>query len=139
MSMLEQARLIIYRIKEKGLEIFLVNSGAQWDLPEISKPSAQTQPARDFIELDPVKTQEEGPVAQALAVEGDWHDIPSLKKLLHQDVAQLKEELDRMSPEMEKGAFFAITEALRKIGPDHDAFIRELKEIIRDRNSIRNL
>lgn len=139
MSMLKQARLIIYRIKEKGLEIFLVNSGPKWDLPEISKATSTTPLSSDFIELDPIKSQEEGPAAQALAVEGDWHDIPSLKKLLHQDVAQLKDQFDRISPEMEKGAFFAITEALRKIGPDHDAFIRELKEIIRDRNSIRNL
>jgi hypothetical protein len=139
MSMLEQARLIIYRIKEKGLEIFLVNSGSTWDLPEISKASPKAQSSRDFIELDPVKTQEQGPVSQALAVEGDWHDSPSLKNLLHQDVEQLKDQIDKISPEMEKGAFFAITEALHKIGPVHDAFIRELKDIIRDRNSIRNL
>lgn len=139
MSMLEQARLIIYRIKEKGLEIFLVNSGAQWDFPEIPNSSPEVQPSRDFIALDPVKIKEDGAVAQALAVEGDWHDIPSLKSLLHKDVEQLKDQLDRIAPDMEKGAFFALTEALRKVGPDHDAFIKELKEIIRDRNSIRNL
>lgn len=137
MSMLEQVRLIIYRIKEKGLEVFLVNTGDQWDLPEMRNRDSSDAPLSGKIELDPLETHPEAPRQKALAVEGDWHDIPSLKKLLREDVDQLKDQLHRIAPEMEQGSFFALPEALRKMAPDYDAFIRELKDILRDRNSIR--
>ncbi|HRW74875.1 MAG: hypothetical protein R2787_09940 [Saprospiraceae bacterium] len=135
MSMLDKARLVIYRIKEKGLEIFLVNTGDQWEFPEIREASkAATDPA-NHIELDPVSRTSDGQAEKGLAVEGDWHDIPSLKKLLLEDVDFMKDQVSKMSPELDKGAFFALSEAARKVLPDYDGFIKELKEIIRDRNS----
>lgn len=137
MSMLEQVRLVIYRIKEKGLEVFLVNTGDHWDLPEMRENEPAQAPLSGRIELDPLDSRPEAPRQKALAVEGDWHDIPSLKKLLREDVDQLKDQLHRIAPELEQGSFFALPEALRRMTPGYDAFIRELKDILRDRNSIR--
>jgi hypothetical protein len=139
MSMLEQVRLIIYRIKEKGLEVFLVNTGEHWDLPEMREAGPEQDPLMDRIELDPLEAGPEVPRQKALAIEGDWHDIPSLKKLLREDVDQLKDQLHRIAPELEQGSFFALPEALRRMAPDYNAFIRELKDILRDRNSIKYL
>ncbi|MCO6485359.1 MAG: hypothetical protein J5I41_06215 [Saprospiraceae bacterium] len=139
MSMLEHIRLIIYRMKEKGLEIFLVNAGDQWQLPEMQSGPFSEDKDRGIIELDPLEDPAEGTRQKALAIEGDWHDIPSLKKMLKEDVHQLKDQIQRLAPGMENGSFFDLSETLRKLSPDADGFIRELKEILRDRNSLRNL
>jgi len=69
------------------------------------------------------------------AVEGDWHEIPSLKGMLFEDARQLKEKL----VEMEKGTFFVVKEAVKKVMPHQYKFLKELKEILIDRNSIRDL
>ncbi len=137
MSMLETVRLVIYRIKEKGLEIFLVNTGDQWEFPEISESKASQSNNDTHIELDPVARTTDGSPEKGLAVEGDWHDIPSLKKLLREDVEYMKGQISQISPELDKGTFFALNDAARKVLPGYDSFIKELKEIIRDRNSIK--
>ena len=56
MNVFDSARLIIYRINKKGLEIFLVNTGSNWELPKGNlSDSPQTISEQDrFIELDPV-------------------------------------------------------------------------------------
>ncbi len=137
MSMLETVRLVIYRIKEKGLEIFLVNTGDQWEFPEISESKATPTESNTHIALDPVARMSDGNPEKAVAVEGDWHDIPSLKKLLQEDVNYVKGQISQISPELDKGTFFALNDAARKVLPGYDSFIKELKEIIRDRNSIK--
>ncbi|MBK7342500.1 MAG: hypothetical protein IPJ06_04970 [Saprospiraceae bacterium] len=137
MSMLETVRLVIYRIKEKGLEIFLVNTGDQWEFPEISESRAAQSDASKQIALDPVTRNSDGSAEKGVPVEGDWHDIPSLKKLLQDDIQYVKGQISQISPELDKGTFFALNDAARKVVPGYDSFIKELKDIIRDRNSIK--
>lgn len=137
MTMFETVRLVIYRIKEKGLEIFLVNTGDQWEFPEINESRATPSDANTHIALDPVARTTDGNPEKAVAVEGDWHDIPSLKKLLKEDVDYVKGQISQISPELDKGTFFALNDAARKVLPGYDSFIKELKDIIRDRNSTR--
>lgn len=135
MKLVEKASLIIYRFKERGLEIFLVNSsedGEQWELPKeaLDKDRSRSlMEADQMIELDPVDQEE------AWAVEGDWHEIPSLKGLLLEDAKYLKSKLE----EIEKGGFFAIKEAFKKVLPHQYAFLKELKDILRDRNSVKDI
>jgi predicted NUDIX family NTP pyrophosphohydrolase len=90
--------------------------------------------ADKLIELDPVE-QENGAVEQGWAVEADWHEIPSLKSMLYEDALQIMEKIR----EMEKGSFFAFKEALKKVLPHQYAFLKELKEILSDRNSTKNI
>jgi hypothetical protein len=68
-------------------------------------------------------------------VEGDWHEIPSLKAMLYEDAVQLKEKLKTI----EHGAFLTIKDALKGALPHQYAFLKELKDILRDRNSLRDL
>jgi len=145
MALLDKANLIIYRIREKGLEVFLVNPSEEnqateeWTLPQGkikdgSKAIALLQKDQTF-ELDPVENVE-GEAENAIAVEGDWHDIPSLKSLIKEDAHFMKNTIKQMIPDLEqRGSYFAIKEAFKKVLPNQYEFLKELKDIIRDKNS----
>ena len=132
MDLRKTVNLIIYRFREKGLEIFLLNKEDQerWDFPKGNMSSEER-----FIELDPVE-ESDGNKEEAYAVEGDWHEIPSLKSMLYEDALQLKEKLKEMEV---GGAYLTVKEALKKALPHQYEFLKELKDILNDRNSIRDL
>ena len=140
MSLSKKLNLTIYRFREKGLEVFLVNSSQEeenWEIPAGKVKQFKTEALVDddrLIALDPVQ-QADGEKAEALAVEGDWHDIPSLKGMLYEDAVYLKEKVK----EMEKGTYFALKEAIKKVLPHQYEFLKELKDILTDRNSIKDL
>jgi hypothetical protein len=140
MGVIEKAHLVIYRIRQKGLEVFLVNNdheGADWQLPnsDVQEQSQLVPPNDDMIELDPV--QKEGETHQAYAVEADWHEIPSLKSLIQKDVQLVA---DKVFVALEKhGTYFAIKDAFKKVLPTQYAFLKELKEVITEKNSVRDL
>ncbi len=145
MSINKRASLIIYRIREKGLEVFMLNKdpeGKKWELPQQPLPEAKAIPLphdHEFIELDPVKV-DESTEEQAIAVEGDWHDIPSLKSLLLSDVQYVRGQIKQFIPEaMEKGTFVALKEAFKRVLPHQYEILRELKDILTDRNSVKNI
>lgn len=129
MSIRKKASLIIYRFQERGLEVFMLNKSNEWGLPEGDMETAHD---REMIELDPCEEDNQ----QALAMEGDWHEIPSLKAMLYQDAKVLKEKLS----EIEGGTYVTIKEALaRKLSPGQFQYLKELKDILTDRNSLRDL
>lgn len=142
MNLSDKANLIIYRIKEKGLEVFLVNADKdkdQWQLPS-GEMEGKTMVAvvKDdkIISLEPVEEVEGGLLEQAYAVEADWHEIPSLKSILSNDVHYVKQTIKQMVPDMmQKGTFFAVKEAFRRVLPHQYAQLKELKDILVDRNS----
>jgi hypothetical protein len=142
MSVIEKAHLVIYRIRQKGLEVFLVNNeveGADWELPKSDLQPKSLPPQEDMIELDPVKR--DGETHQAYAVdadmEADWQEIPSLKSLIQKDVQSVA---DKVFGELEKhGTYFAIKDAFKKVLPTQYAFLKELKEVITEKNSVRDL
>jgi hypothetical protein len=133
-EIIKKAHLIIYRIRQRGLEVFLVNhdiEGEDWHLPQA--PVQQVK--RHGIELDAV--EKDGEEFKAYAVEGDWHDIPSLKGLIKQDV---KFVTDKVFEELEKhGTYFAVKDAVKKVMPQQYAFLKELREIITEKNSVQDL
>lgn len=133
MSLRKKASLIIYRFQERGLEVLLKDSGADnYHFPEGEIGQDAVNDAG--IELDPVEEQN-GNKQEAVAFESDWHDIPSLKAMLFEDAVQIKEKLK----EVEQGAFVSIKDALRNALPHQYAFLKELKDILSDRNSLRDL
>lgn len=136
MDIKKKLNLIIYRFQEKGLEIFLLNDEENWDFPQAEMDTRRQSdlPEDRFIELDPIE-QGNGEMEQAVAAEGDWHDIPSLKNMLLEDAKVLKDKVK----EMDQGTFQNIKDALKKAMPHQYAFLKELKDILVDRNSIRDL
>lgn len=145
MELSKTASLIIYRIREKGLEVFMLNHDKtedHWKLPNHQVGQAAALPLEQsdkYISLDPVQ-QIDGKVEQGLAVEGDWHDIPSLKSLVMEDVEFMKEQIKQMGHDaLEKGAFVAIKEAFKRVAPHQYEMLKELKDIVSDRNSVKDL
>lgn len=137
MNLKEKANLIIYRFRERGLEIFLENDDEQWGIPNGKLPQEAPEElvSEDkIIELDPV-TQDNGDKEEAWAVEGDWHEIPSLKNMLYEDAIQLKDKLKSM----DNGGFFVVKEALKKVMPHQYAFLKELKDTLIERNSTKDI
>lgn len=138
--MQENSNIIIYRFREKGLEVFLVkDEGENWDLPQGSGSNATTIVFQDendhIIALNPVEDEIEGIFEQAYAVEADWHDIPSLKDILKHDLVFMKDTIKKMIPDMmERGTFVAVKDAFRRVLPNKYKMLKELKDILTDRN-----
>lgn len=128
MGLRKTASLIIYRFRERGLEVFLTQQSEEWGLPggEVTMDSD-----KDYIELEPSKDREE-----AVAIEGDWHEIPSLKQMLYEESGELKDRLK----EIEQGAFISIKDALKqRLSAGQIEFLCELRDVIADRNSVRDI
>ncbi|MEM0992517.1 MAG: hypothetical protein AAGI49_05740 [Bacteroidota bacterium] len=139
--MKENSNIIVYRVKDKGLEVLLVKGdGEQWDLPQStdneSNVVALNLGEEHIIALDPVEGEVDGIFEQAYAVEADWHDIPSLKSILKHDLLFMKDTVKKMIPDMmEKGAFVAVKDAFKRVLPNKYKMLKELKDILTDRNS----
>ncbi|WP_235297102.1 hypothetical protein [Portibacter marinus] len=144
MSTLDQVRFIIYRCHEKGLEIFLVNSDLEndpdiWNIPKGDLVGKNMNASSEnIIELDPFE-DEFGNVRRAYAIEGDWHDIPSIRGMIKHDIKLVKSKVKEILPDSEKGTFFALKEAFKKVLPNEYSALKELKDIIVERNILRNL
>ena len=148
MSVVERANLVIYRLGKRGLEVFLVKNkqseeAAEWQLPADSlTQSHQAQTLIDSdcaFQLDPVQQEESrSALNHALAVEDNLPEVPSLKSLLREDWDVVKSHVQEIV-DSEEGTYFAVKEAFKKIMPSQYAFLKELKDIVRDRNSVRDL
>ena len=140
MSKDEKANLLIYRLGTKGLEVFLVNdeeNKENWSMPTGNPEQAKaiSVNAKESIELEPVE-EVDGVFEQAYAVEADWHDIPSIKSILKHDVKFMKKAIKKMVPDMmSKGAFVAVKVAFKKVLPHQYEMIKELKDILIEKNS----
>jgi len=136
MSVLDEVRIILYRVNKKGLEIFLINNGKgeTWEIPQAllidTKVLRQIGQDDELIELDP-QNQIKG---QIVAVEGDWHDIPSVRAVVKADVRIVKNQIKQRIPELEQGTFVAIKEAFKKVMPNEYACLKELKDIVLEKN-----
>jgi hypothetical protein len=146
MSVFDFARVMIYRFHETGLEIFLINNEMDkdpdvWKLPEgigsEFKNRMETL-GKEAIDLDEISTPQ-GEMLRTLAIEGDWHDIPSIRGMLKHDMKIAKKIIKEKLPGSEKGAFVAAKECFKKVLPHEYQAIKELKDILTDRNTVKNM
>lgn len=138
MHVLDQIRLVVYRCHETGLEIFLVNTDFDdtWRIPfeKIAKYNEE-ELQKLVIDLGAIE-DENGKMVQTYAIEGDYHDIPSIRKLVKGDFNLVTSKVKYI---MDKGAFFAIKETLKKVLPNEYNALHELKEILSARNLLSNI
>ncbi len=142
MSLLDLARVIIYRYHEKGLEIFLINNEMEndadiWRIPQ-GVVNQWKEEGRTIIDLD-MTEDAEGQRIKTIAIEGDWHDIPSIRGMLKHDIRLIKTIVKENLPGSEKGAYFAVKEAFKKVMPQEYNLLKELKDILFDRNTVSNI
>ncbi len=134
MSVFDHARLVIYRINRKGLEVFLLKSKAEgdekWSIPEGILKYKKNQ---ELIELEPFE-DENGKMQQIIAMEADWHEIPSVRAIIKEDVHIIKTTIKENLP-LEQGTYVVAKEAFKKVLPNEYKALKELKDILFDRNS----
>ena len=145
MNVFDSIRVVVYRFHEKGLEIFLVNSGLEeenWRIPfsDIAKyPVNELTIGDHFISLEG-DVNPDGSTSIICAIEGDWHDIPSIRKLIKEDIRLVSTKIDKyIMPELETGTYFAIKEAFKKVMPNEYKALHELKDILLHRNMLKNI
>ena len=145
MNVFDTVRIVVYRFHEKGLEIFLVNSDLDpenWRIPftDIAKyPEGAVEISNRFISLESNELSE-GSTTITCAIEGDWHDIPSIRKLIKEDIKLVSSKIEMIDKiALEKGTFFAIKEAFKKVMPNEYKVLHELKDILLHRNLVKNM
>lgn len=143
MSVFDLARVVVYRFHEKGLEFFLINADLEKDPDAWKIPDGKMQPnfskvAHNNILLDHSQN-DSAPAVRTVAIEGDWHDIPSIRGIIKHDVKRVKRKIKEVVPGADQGNFVAFKDAIKKVMPEEYAVLKELKDIITDRNSILNL
>ncbi len=142
MDIFDLARLMIYRIHEKGLEIFLIKpeldeDPSVWKLPKSFSKAGLLDIQKECIELDST-CDDCGNAFTFIAMEGDYHDIPSIRGIIKHDLKRAKRKMDGLFPDIEKGVFMPALEIIHKMLPHEQEAVAELKEIIQDRNMIQN-
>lgn len=143
MHVFDTVRIIIYRCHEKGLEVFLINDDLEsdpdvWLLPSGRLETQIKESIKSLIELDHVY-EDEGEKVKTIALEADWHEIPSVRGLVKHDVKLVKSKIKEVLPNIEKGAYFCVKEAFKKVLPNEYQALKELKDIMLDRNTVTNI
>ena len=138
MDFKDKLHLVIYRVRERGLEIFVrERDDEHYEFPATPSSLDIDKLTTDLesIDLDaPVQASSAESATRAVAIEGDYHDIPSLKKLLLEDAKRLRQQL-REAPSLEEGSFVAVKGMAKRLLPEQYRMLQELRDILVDRNS----
>lgn len=115
----------------------------QSQLVEISEKFLTDLPLRfsdnsKMIELDPIEDENMEKV-RAVAIEGDWHDIPSLRAMLREDLQFMKVKMKKYIPTIDSGNFILFKDAVKKAVRSEYRLLKELKDVLTDRNTINNI
>jgi len=118
MKAIDTARFILYRVHEKGLEVFLIKdeNDDMWKLPHGAIKALVHKDSHEVIELDTAAGVEGD--FQTLAIEADWHEIPSIRALIKHDINVVTSKLTSKLPSLDHGAFFVIKEGIKKTLPE---------------------
>lgn len=143
------AGLLMYRVKNSLLEVFLVHPGGPfwkykdggvWSIPKGEVKEGENffgtakrefeeetgiNPEGDFTSLGSVK-QKSGKIVHAWSFEGDWSGI------LKSNTAKIIWNRRKIEiPEVDKAGFFHVEEAERKINPAQFEFVERLRKILK--------
>lgn len=147
------AGLLMFRRKEKALELFLVHPGGpffrkkdegNWSIPkglldgdeeplaaarrEFTEETGFPTPAEGYLSLGEVQ-QKSGKLVRAWAFEGDY-DPGAMKSNTFDLEWPPKSGKVQAFPEIDRAEFFTPEEARRKLNPAQVAFIERLEEIL---------
>lgn len=134
MKATDKARIILYRCHEKGLEVLLIqpelkNDKGIWRLPTTAIDNVDLN---DSIRLEDESAPSANPMV-TLAVEADWHQIPSIRGIIKHDVHRLGSKIKKVS-NLSQFKYLDVKEALKTVMPEEYQALKELKDILLDRN-----
>ena len=134
---------MIYRMHEKGLEIFLIKPQLDhdpeiWKLPEGCRNKSHDGEFPDIINLESIR-DDHGIKHNYIALEGDWHDIPSIRGIIKHDIKRAKRKIKELLPDLDNGTFLSVNDAIDKLYPHEHQAVVELQEIISHRNMLRHI
>lgn len=135
MDIRDKLHLVIYRVRERGLEIFVrdnadANSGLTLPEGNTNFDLAELERLREEIIALDEDGEADADTGRGIAIEADYHDIPSLKGLLLEDARKLKARLADG-----EGSFVAVKEVAKRLLPGQYKLLSELRDILVDRNS----
>ncbi len=141
MNVFDQIRLIVYRVHEKGLEVLMLNE----ETPDGRLPATYLSQDRleamkrqgECIQLDDARHADDQ--MSNVAIEADWHDIPSVRAIIKHDINRLERKVKEVLPEVEGYTYVAIKDAFKKALPHEYEALKELKDIMSTRNMIQNI
>jgi len=142
MSVKNLAKVIVYRMAEKGLEILLIKdegdpNGQKWSLPKgLVEPDKLNE---EYIPLDTAEEVQDPEPHRTIAFEKDEQDLPSFRSLLLNDMRYVKKRLKDYLMDYDEATYVSIREAVKKVLPDEYAKLKELRDILSDRNSVKNI
>lgn len=142
MNVLDSVRIVLYRCHEKGLEVLLINSDLKED-PQIwrrlPEGTVNIEEWEERIDLDSYKDAE-GNVMRTIAIEADWHEIPSVRGIIKHDMKRLGNKVKKViTPTLENCNYVSVKKALQVVLPHEYQALKELKDIIIDRNLSRSI
>ena len=145
----KSAGILLYRIRNKLPEVFLVHpggpfwankDGGAWTIPKGEfdededpldaakrefKEETGTKISGEFIELNPIR-QKSGKIVLAWAVEGDIEPTKIISNEFEMEWPPRSGKMKRF-PEIDKASWFNLTEAKQKIIPAQSSLIEELE------------
>ena len=151
------AGLLMCRLREGELEFLLVHPGGPFfqnkDAGAWTIPKGETDPGEDplaaakrefeeeiglepqgnFVALKPI-TQKGGKIVHAWAFEGDCDTTRIQSNSFQMEWPPHSGKFETV-PEVDRASFFRMAEAKQKINPAQVAFLEELQELLRERNS----
>ena len=86
------------------------------------------------IELDE-SSDENGNKVRNIAIEADWHEIPSVRGIIKHDIKRLQSKVIKITkPTIDNCNYLTVKEALKEVLPQEYQVLKELKDIIVDKN-----
>ena len=86
-----------------------------------------------IIELDPIQNQD-GTFQKVCAVEADWHEIPSVRSMIKQDIRLVKSAVKNTLPAFDGCGYVEVKDTLKKMLPHEYAALKELKDVLLEKN-----
>jgi predicted NUDIX family NTP pyrophosphohydrolase len=152
MAKKQSAGILLYRLKDTGLEVFLVHPGgpfwkkkdaASWTIPkgefaddeealdaairEFREETGFT-PNGPFLPLDPIR-QKAGKIVHAWAAAGDL--VPALMKSNTVSLEWPPRSGKKIRfPEVDRGEWFGLATAKQKVNPAQASFLDQIAEMI---------
>jgi hypothetical protein len=132
MSIKDSIKLIVYRYADKGVEVLMHETDCQnLALPNVSS-EAEVWDNNEVAESDTILIGND----KCFALEADYHLRETPYAASVDKASRMFNEVLTSSP---KSKYVALKEIFKSVLPNEYALLKEFKDILSDRNSIRNL